>query len=309
MTRALLFPGQGSQKVGMGQALASTFPEARRIFDEADAALGFSITRLCFDGPASDLTLTANTQPAILAMSMAAYHVAVARGLTAEVMAGHSLGEWSALCAAGAISIGDAVRCVRLRGQAMQEAVPVGFGAMAAIMGLDASAVRSVCEHISTSASVVEAANFNGGGQVVVSGHADAVERAMPALKEAGAKRVIKLDVSAPFHCRLMQPAADRVAAALAGVAFARPTVPIVCNVTAAPTADPEQLKANLVAQVTGTVRWEESVQTLLAMGVDSAYELGPGAVLKGLVKRIAESVRVVAWGDSVDVSELGGAQ
>jgi [acyl-carrier-protein] S-malonyltransferase len=289
MKTALLFPGQGSQRVGMGRDLAARFELARRTYEEADAALGFAISKVCFDGPEDELTLTHNTQPAILTTSIAVLRVLEAeRGLTFDVVAGHSLGEWSALVAAGALRLADAVRLTRLRGQLMQEAVPVGTGAMAALMGLAADKVAAVCAEASAPGEPVEPANLNGGGQIVISGAAAAVDRAIVGAKAAGAKRAVKLAVSAPFHCSLMQPAADGLARALASVEIAAPRVPVVTNVEAAPTQDPDHIRGLLVKQVTGAVRWEESVQVIAGLGVTQAFELGSGAVLKGLVKRIA---------------------
>lgn len=289
MKTALLFPGQGSQRVGMGRDLAARFELARRTYEEADAALGFAISKVCFDGPEDELTLTHNTQPAILTTSIAVLRVLEAeKGLTFDVVAGHSLGEWSALVAAGALRLADAVRLTRVRGQLMQEAVPVGTGAMAALMGLAADKVAAVCAEASAPGEPVEPANLNGGGQIVISGAAAAVDRAITGAKAAGAKRAVKLAVSAPFHCSLMQPAADGLARALAGVEIAAPRVPVVSNVQAAPTQDPALIRELLVKQVTGAVRWEESVQAIAGLGVTQAFELGSGAVLKGLVKRIA---------------------
>jgi [acyl-carrier-protein] S-malonyltransferase len=289
MKTALLFPGQGSQRVGMGRDLAARFELARRTYEEADAALGFAISKVCFDGPEDELTLTHNTQPAILTTSIAVLRVLEAeKGLTFDVVAGHSLGEWSALVAAGALRLADAVRLTRVRGQLMQEAVPVGTGAMAALMGLAADKVAAVCAEASAPGEPVEPANLNGGGQIVISGAAAAVDRAITAAKAAGAKRAVKLAVSAPFHCSLMQPAADGLARALASVEIAAPRVPVVTNVEAAPTQDPAHIRELLVKQVTGAVRWEESVQAIAGLGVTQAFELGSGAVLKGLVKRIA---------------------
>jgi [acyl-carrier-protein] S-malonyltransferase len=289
MKTALLFPGQGSQRVGMGRDLAARFELARRTYEEADAALGFAISKVCFDGPEDELTLTHNTQPAILTTSIAVLRVLEAeKGLTFDVVAGHSLGEWSALVAAGALRLADAVRLTRVRGQLMQEAVPVGTGAMAALMGLAADKVAAVCAEASAPGEPVEPANLNGGGQIVISGAAAAVDRAITGAKAAGAKRAVKLAVSAPFHCSLMQPAADGLARALASVEIAAPRVPVVSNVQAAPTQDPALIRELLVKQVTGAVRWEESVQAIAGLGVTQAFELGSGAVLKGLVKRIA---------------------
>ena len=287
----------------MGRDLARDFAAARQAYEEADDALGYSISQLCFEGPESDLVLTKNTQPAILATSIAVHRVLVERGLTFDVVAGHSLGEWSALVAAGAISLRDAVRLTHLRGKYMQDATPVGTGAMAALMGLDQAATRAVCEKASQPGEPVELANLNGGGQIVISGHAAAVERAIPEAKAAGAKRAVKLVVSAPFHCSLMQPAADQLAAALADVAIAAPAVPVVNNATAELTQDAARIKALLIEQVTATVRWEESIQRIAGLGVTRAYELGAGTVLKGLVKRISDAIETTSIGDPQEVN------
>ncbi len=302
MHTALLFPGQGSQRVGMGRDLALTFPLARQTYDEADAALGFSISKLCFDGPEDDLVLTKHAQPAILTTSIAVFRVLRERGLTFEIAAGHSLGEWSALVAAGALSLADAVRLTHLRGTFMQDAVPVGMGGMAALIGLDLAAVRAVCAKASAPGEPVEPANLNGAGQIVISGHIAAIDRAIPEAKTAGAKIAKKLAVSAPFHCSLMQPAADRLATALADIAIAQPSVPVVANVTAEPTRDPAAIRQLLVQQVIAPVRWEESVQTLAKLGVVRAYELGAGSTLKGLVKRIADKIETTTIGEPHEV-------
>jgi len=300
--RALLFPGQGSQRVGMGRDLAHDFATARAVFEEADDALGYSISSICFEGPEDELTRTQNTQPAILTNSIAVLRtLEKERGLTFDLAAGHSLGEWTALVAAGAMSFADAVRLVHLRGKAMQEAVPEGEGGMAAIMGLDPSAVAAVCES-AAQGQVVAPANFNGAGQIVISGHKEAVERATVAAKEAGAKRAVVLQVSAPFHCALMQPAADALAAALEPVTVGPLRVPVVANVDAAPNRDAERVKDLLVRQVTGAVRWEESVQALERAGMTRALELGSGSVLRGLVKRIAKDVSVDTVGEPHEI-------
>lgn len=305
--RAYLFPGQGSQKVGMGKALAESYPEARAVYDEASAALGFDISRLCFEGPEAELTLTANAQPAILTTSVAALRVLEAHtGLKPDFVAGHSLGEYSALVAAGALALPDAVRLVNLRGKFMQEAVPAGIGAMAAILGLEAAAIETVCAEVRAETdAVISPANLNGGGQVVIAGDKAAVDRAVELLKQRGAKRAVPLQVSAPFHCALMKPAADKLAGELAKVAFRAPAVPVVTNVEATPNQDPERLRALLVEQVTAPVRWEESVQKLAALGVTRAVEVGAGAVLAGLVKRIAPGIEVRPAGDPEAIRSL----
>jgi len=282
----------------MGQALAQEHAEARAVFDEADAVLGYPLSKLCFEGPKEELTLTANAQPAILATSIAALRVLSARAAISPVaVAGHSLGEYSALVAVGAMRLADALRVVHLRGTFMQEAVPVGVGAMAAILGLGADDVAAACKE-AAGAEVVSPANLNGGGQVVIAGHKAAVDRACAAAKARGAKRAIPLPVSAPFHCALMQPAADRLAAELAPIDIAAPTAPVVTNVEAAPNGDPTRVRALLTQQVTAPVRWEESVQRLVALGVDVVIELGAGNVLAGLVRRIAPSLPVYSAGD-----------
>jgi len=309
-TRAYLFPGQGSQQVGMGKALCDAFPVARAVFDEADATLGFSLSRLCFEGPESELMLTANAQPAILTTSIAALRVLESESdLRARVVAGHSLGEYSALVAAGSLRLGDAVRVVNLRGKFMQEAVAPGVGAMAAILGLSRADVQAACaEAVATSGGdgeIVTPANFNGAGQVVIAGHKAAVDRACVAAKSRGAKRAMPLSVSAPFHCALMQPAADRLAVALAGVSFAPLALPVVTNVEAAKNQDASRVRELLTRQVTAPVRWEESVEAIAAMGVTEAIEVGAGRVLAGLVKRIAPSIQMYGASDPTSIAEL----
>lgn len=308
MKTALLFPGQGSQRVGMGRDLAHELAVARQTYEEADDVLGFALSRLCFEGPEDELTLTKHTQPAILTTSIAVFRALSERGLAFDVVAGHSLGEWTALVAAGSIAFRDAVRLTHLRGQYMQDAVPAGQGAMAAVMGLDRAALQAVCERASAPGEPVEQANLNGAGQIVISGSAAAVDRAIAEAKPAGARRATRLAVSAPFHCSLMKPAADQLAAALAGVAIAAPRVPVIHNVTAQPNQDPERIRALLIEQVTAAVRWEESVQAIAAMGVTRAYELGSGSVLKGLVKRIAETIETTTIGEPHEVKAFTAA-
>ena len=301
---AFLFPGQGSQQVGMGKALYEHSPAARAIFDEADEALGMSISKMCFEGPAEDLTLTANTQPAILTTSIAALAALRERtDLKPSFYLGHSLGEFSALVAAGALRFADAVKLVRLRGQAMQEAVPAGVGAMAAVMGLDGETLEGLCRE-AAQGQVVSPANENGGGQIVVAGHAEAVER-LGALVKEHKKRAIPLKVSAPFHCALMQPAADRLADALAKVEVGTFSAPVITNVEAEPNEDPSRVAELLVRQVTHRVKWEASVQKAAHLGVDSAIEVGHGKVLAGLVRRIDRSISVLGVGSPEDIDVL----
>lgn len=289
MSFAFIFPGQGSQSVGMGRALADAFPEARDVFRAADDALGESLSTLCFDGPEETLRQTANTQPAILTVSLAAHAVLNKRMVAAPaLMAGHSLGEYSALVAAKSMSLTDAVRAVRARGTFMQDAVPQGVGAMAAVLGLDAGGVTAVCERAS-GGEVVSCANFNEPQQTVIAGHASAVARASELLKEAGAKRVVPLPVSAPFHCALMTPVVPRLEKVLG--AFQDAAVPVVSNVEAMPNSAGARMKELLLAQVTGSVRWVESVQAMEKAGVTTVVELGPGRVLCGLVKRISKNM------------------
>jgi [acyl-carrier-protein] S-malonyltransferase len=307
MTRAFIFPGQGSQTVGMGKALAEAFPQAKAVFDEVDEALSQKLSTLMWEGPAEELTLTANTQPALMAVSLAAIRVLEAEaGLDlkqhAAFVAGHSLGEYSALAAAGSLSISDTARLLRIRGNAMQNAVPVGQGAMAALLGLEYEAALEVAREASQG-EVCDAANDNGGAQVVVSGHKSAVERAMAIAQTKGAKRAVMLAVSAPFHCALMQPAADAMREALDRVTVNAPVVPVVANVEAAPITDPSAIRDALVRQVTGTVRWRESVAFMAAQGVDSFYEVGSGKVLTGLVKRIAAGASSAAIGTPEDIA------
>lgn len=293
MTVAFVFPGQGAQAIGMGRDLADNWPDARAVFDEIDAALGEKLSELIWAGDIETLTLTRNAQPALMAMSMAVMAALKAEGVDvtrAAYVAGHSLGEYSALCAAGALSVSDTARLLRLRGEAMQAAVPPGEGAMAALLGLDLEAVDALCAE-AAGAQVCEAANDNDPAQVVVSGHREAVMRAVELAKARGAKRAVPLPVSAPFHCALMQPAAEAMRTALADVALSAPIVPLVANVTARPESAPETIKAQLVEQVTGRVRWRESVLWMAADGVTEIWEIGAGKALTGMVRRIDRSV------------------
>ena len=293
---AFLFPGQGSQAVGMGKALADAFPEARSAFAEADEALGRSLSGLCFEGPDEQLTLTENTQPAILATSIAAWRVLEARGMAPAWAAGHSLGEYSAHVAAGTFGFADAVRIVSHRGRYMQEAVPVGTGAMAAILGLDAATVTAACD-AAAQGEVVSPANLNAPGQVVIAGTKAAVERAGAEAKARGAKRVIALNVSAPFHCALMAPAQARLEPELRALAVQAPRVPVVANVDAQPRRDATSAIDALVAQVSGAVRWEDVIGYLVSSGVRAYVEVGPGTVLAGLVRKIDREAQVVSFG------------
>ena len=293
MKIAAVFPGQGSQKVGMGKALAEAFPESRAAFDEADEALGFPLSRLCYEGPEADLQLTANTQPAILTTSVAAWRALSARGIRPSFVAGHSLGEYSALVAAGTLALADAAVAVRRRGQYMQEAVPVGVGAMAAILGLDLASIEQACRE-AAQGLVVSPANVNSPGQVVIAGHKDAVERASALARAAGAKRAVPLPVSAPFHCALMLPAQERLARDFAAVLFRDPEIPLVNNVDALVIRAADDCREGLVRQVSAPVRWLDVVEALVREGVSTVVEVGPGTVLSGLAKKIDKGLRVL---------------
>ncbi|MEM9795775.1 MAG: ACP S-malonyltransferase [Pseudomonadota bacterium] len=306
MSRAFVFPGQGAQSIGMGRDLADAYPAARAVFDAVDAALGEDLSGLIWSGTAEDLQLTRNAQPALMATSVAALRALEAQGVSvtehAAFVAGHSLGEYSALVAAGALELGDAARLLRLRGDAMQSAVPVGDGAMAALLGLDFEAARSVADE-AAQGEVCQAANDNDPAQVVVSGHRAAVERAVEIAKARGAKRALLLPVSAPFHCELMGPAAAAMAEALDDVEIAEPVVPLVANVTAAPVSDAATIRSLLVDQVTGSVRWRESVMRMAADGVTEIWEIGAGKALSGMIRRIDKSVATRAIGTADDVT------
>lgn len=289
---AYVFPGQGSQYVGMGKALAESFPICRDTFEQADEALGEPLSRLCFEGPSAELTLTANTQPAVLAVSVAAQRLLASRGLQAGLMAGHSLGEYSAHVAAGTLSFADALRAVRRRGRYMQEAVPVGAGAMAAVLGLDAALVTQACEE-AAQGEVVSPANLNAPGQVVIAGAHDAVARAGARARELGARRVLPLPVSAPFHCRLMRPAQARLEPELRALVVSNPAVPVIANVDAEPKRDAAAAIDALVEQVSAPVRWEAVVRRLAASGARAYVEVGPGTVLAGLIRKIDRGAAV----------------
>ena len=304
MSRAFVFPGQGAQTIGMGRALAEAWPVSRAVFDEVDDALGERLSALIWEGDIAALTLTENAQPALMATSIAALRALEAEGLglgTASFVAGHSLGEYSALCAAGALGLTDTARLLRVRGRAMQQAVPVGVGAMAALLGLDFAMATEVAAE-AASGEVCEAANDNDPAQVVVSGHRGAVERALDIAKAKGAKRAILLPVSAPFHCALMAPAADVMAEALAAVTISMPMVPVVANVRAEAVSDPDLIRALLVSQVTRSVRWRESVLWMEAAGVTEFWEIGAGKALSGMIKRTASGAVTRAVGTPEDI-------
>lgn len=304
MAIAFTFPGQGSQSVGMGRDLAEAFPEARAVFDEVDAALGEKLSAVMWEGPEETLTLTANAQPALMAVSMAALRVMQARGLVLQdkvaYVAGHSLGEYSALCAAGVFSLADTARLLRIRGNAMQAAVPAGEGAMAAILGLEQDKVEQACAKVE--GGVCQIANDNGGGQLVISGSRPAVEQAARFCTEMGAKRALMLSVSAPFHSALMAPAADAMREALAAVEMQAPVVPVIANVTVSPLTDPAEIRQRLVEQVTGRVRWRETVEWFAANGVGTLYEIGAGKVLCGLARRISRDTATAAVNTPADI-------
>lgn len=309
MTRAFVFPGQGSQAVGMGRELAEAFEVARHTFEEVDDALNQRLSRLMVEGPEADLTLTENAQPALMAVSVAVMRVLASEGGVdlskhATFVAGHSLGEYSALCAAGAFSLGDTARLLKLRGQAMQKAVPVGKGAMAALLGADLDQAQAIAAD-AAQGEVCSIANDNSVGQVVISGSADAIDRAIALAAERGLKRSVRLPVSAPFHCSLMQPAADAMAEALANVIISAPVVPVVANVTASAVSDPNAIRRLLVEQVTGMVRWRECVLYMKEQGVERLVEVGSGKVLAGLTKRIDKDLAAVSVGTPADVESF----
>ena len=307
--RAFVFPGQGAQTSGMGRALADAYPEARAVFDEVDEALGENLSALIWDGDIETLTLTRNAQPALMATSIAAMRALEAEGFAltdAAFVAGHSLGEYSALCAAGAIGLADTARLLQIRGTAMQDAVPVGVGAMAAILGLDFATVDAIAREAAGD-EVCQAANDNDPAQVVISGHKDAVERAAALAKDRGAKRALMLPVSAPFHCALMQPAATVMSDALAGVDIQEPAVPLIANVRAEPVLQPGAIRQLLVEQVTGSVRWRESVQFMVDQGVTEFWEIGAGKALSGMIKRISPEAVTRNFGAPADLTALKG--
>jgi [acyl-carrier-protein] S-malonyltransferase len=315
-THAFIFPGQGSQTVGMGRDLAAAFAAAREVFQEVDDTLSQRLSRLMFEGPVDQLTLTQNAQPALMAVSLAVLRVMEKEGgctlaERAVLVAGHSLGEYSALAAAGALGIAQTAALLRRRGNAMQEAVPAGLGAMAALLGAEIDLAREICAEAAAipdqpgRREVVEPANDNGGGQVVISGHKDAVDRALVIARARGVKRALLLPVSAPFHCSLMAPAADAMAEALDSVTMAPPAVPLIANISAAKATDPAAIRDLLVRQVTGTVRWRESILAMQAIGVDSYLELGAGKVLAGLVRRIAPDAKAISAGTPAEIEAM----
>ena len=308
MVLAVTFPGQGSQVVGMGKALADAFPQAREVFNEVDEALGEKLSKVIWEGPEETLTLTANAQPALMAVSMAAMRALESRGFSMRehvaYVAGHSLGEYSALCAAGAISLADTARLLRIRGNAMQAAVPVGQGAMAAIIGLDESEVETACDKVRGN-GCCQIANDNGGGQLVISGSRNEVEKAAELAREMGAKRALMLPVSAPFHSELMAPAAEAMARALAEVEVKAPVVAVVANVLATPISDPQEIIRRLVEQVTGQVRWRETMEWMAANGVTTALEVGSGKVLTGLARRITKDISGIAAGTPAEIDAV----
>lgn len=303
---AFVFPGQGSQKVGMGKYLAETYPEAKQVFEEVDDAIGKNLSQIIFEGPEEELNMTENTQPAIMATSMAVWKVLEKQGpieAQALLVAGHSLGEYAALCAAGAFSITDAALLLDIRGRAMQQAVPFGEGLMAAIIGPDFADVKAAADEAGC-----EVANDNSPGQVVISGKKEAVLKAMEIAKEKGAKKAVELAVSAPFHCSLMQPAAEVMQEALEKIIILEPKIPVICNVTAEATQDVEVIRQNLVSQVCGTVKWRESVKKMEKLGVQSQIEIGNGKVLSGLVKRISPDIKPVTIGAPNEINDYIGA-
>ena len=305
MSRAFVFPGQGAQSIGMGRDLAEAYPAAKAVFDEVDEALGEKLSALIWEGEADELTLTQNAQPALMATSLAAMRALEAEGVGVEaagMVAGHSLGEYSALAAAGALSVADTARLLRTRGRAMQEAVPVGVGAMAALLGMDLEGAKALAAD-AAGEQVLQAANDNDPSQVVISGHKEAVERAVEMAKERGAKRAMLLPVSAPFHCALMEPAAKVMEEALAGVEIAAPKVPLVANVRAGAVSDPAEIRALLVEQVTGSVRWRESVEFMSREGVTEVWEIGAGKALSGMIRRIHKAIACRAVGAPADVT------
>ncbi|MCB1391517.1 MAG: ACP S-malonyltransferase [Rhodobacteraceae bacterium] len=307
MSRAFVFPGQGAQTIGMGRELAAAYPGAKAVFDEVDEALGERLSALIWEGDIAELTLTANAQPALMATSLAAMRALEAEGIAvtdAAFVAGHSLGEYSALAAAQALSLADTARLLRTRGKAMQSAVPVGVGAMAALLGLDFAAAAEVAAE-AAQGDVCQAANDNDPAQVVVSGHRAAVERAVDLAKARGAKRAVMLPVSAPFHCALMKPAAEAMAEALAGVTIATPAVPVVANVRAEAVQDPDTIRRLLVDQVTGSVRWRESVDWMVKQGVTEFWEIGAGKALSGMIRRINRDAGCKAIGNPADLASL----